>query len=458
MASVYSKRGKWYARLKGDKVPGKWSDAACEGCTNRDEAERYAKAAQKAIDQRRGIRPPGALTLREWVTRWLVVRQEAGHDWRKDRGRLDKHVLPQLGGLELSEVTSAHLAELVHALRFRAKLANRTVRNVYSVIAAVFRDARIAGKLQQTPCILTEAQLGPVIDKDPEWRSGAQFTRAEVETMISDRRIPLDRQVVYALGVLGGLRIGEGSALRWRHYDVTREPLGMLTVAKAYSTTRSAEKGTKTNAVKYVPVHPVLAEMLIEWRAQWATMFGREPEPDDLIIPVPPDVKRTKRKGERFRGYDFTGRRWREIDAKIVGGHQRSVYDTRATFITLMLEDGANRDILRTRITHTSAKRDAFSGYDRGERWAETCREVARLKVRRLVDVMQTGGRMPEDTDTSGLRRRGSKGHSCPPQLTVIQGGREVIPAACDLGMAAMSATCGQTDANEATQAIKANP
>lgn len=424
----------------------------------REQAVRYATAAQKAIDKRRGIREPGSVTLREWVKHWLVLRQEAGHDWKKDRGRLDKHVLPSLGGLELTEITSAHLAELVHALRFRVKLANRTVRNVYSVLAAVFRDARIAGKVQQTPCILTDAQLGPVTDKDPEWRSGAVYTRKEVETMISDARIPLDRQVVYALGLLAGLRPGEGAALRWRNYDVTREPLGMLTVAKAYSTSRSEVKGTKTEAVKFVPVHPVLAEMLTEWRAAWATMFGHEPAPDDLIVPLPLDVKRTRRTGERFRGWDYTGKRWREIDAKIVGGHHRSVYDTRATFITLALEDGADRDIIRSRITHTPPRRDAFDGYDRGERWAETCREVARLKVRRLAALCgATGGFVSDSNEKDGLRRRVSNGQSEPPGLRVIQGGVRTYVCSCHPDEASSSATM-LTRADEAKETSATSP
>lgn len=451
MASVYTKRGKWFARLKGDKVPGKWSDAVCEGCTTRDEALRYANAAQKAIDKRRGIRAPGSVTLREWVKRWLVLREESGHDWKKDRGRLDNHVLPALGSCELTEITTAQIAELVHALRFRVKLANRTVRNVYSVLAAVFRDARIAGHIQQTPCVLTEAQLGPVLDKDPTWRASALFSRDESEALISDRRIPLDRQLVYGFGLLAGLRPGEAAALRWSNYDPTAQPLGRLTVALAYSTSRSIEKGTKTNAVKSIPVHPVLAELLEEWRSLgFAKMFGRAPDDDDLIVPIPPDVKRVTRKDNQFRGWDYTGRRWREIDLPMLGWRPRSVYDTRATFITLALEDGADREILRERVTHAKPRRDAFDGYDRGERWAETCREVGRLRLRRLAALCGAdGGNMSDSNEKDGLRRRVSKGQSSPPELRLIQGGREVIPTACDLARAALSASVRRERADE---------
>jgi hypothetical protein len=33
------------------------------------------------------------------------------------------------------------------------------------------------------------------------------------------------------------------------------------------------------------------------------------------------------------------------------------------TFITLVIEDGAKPEIIRDRVTHTKAARDAFSGY-----------------------------------------------------------------------------------------------
>lgn len=434
MSSVFLKRGSYWASIKGDKQPGKWSCVPTHE-TDRDAAIRFATAAQKAIDKRRGVRAPDSVSLRDWCKGWIDRRRESENDWKKDRGRLDNHILPALGGHDLTDITTALVADLVHALRFKAKLAARTVRNIYSVLAAVLRDAAIAGKIPLSPCTLTEVQLGPLIDKDPEWRTGALFTRKEAEAMISDRRIPLDRQVVYGFGLLAGLRPGEGAALRWRHYDVTSTPLGKLTVAHSYSTSYSATKRTKTLSVRHVPVHPALATLLEHWRLGWAEMHGRPAEPDDLIVPLPPAVRRTKRKGERFRGWDYTGKRWRDIDLKALGWRARSVYDTKSTFITLAIEDGADPTIIKERVTHTRARRDAFDGYDRGPHWIATCREVAKLAIRRFSTDLLPGEIMSKESTTKGLRRRVSNVQSAPPELHVIQGGREVMPTSCDLGM-----------------------
>lgn len=395
MASIFLKRGKWWARLKGDKVPGKWSSVPT-GETDKARALKFADAAQKAIDSRPA--PVSKLSFRAWIAEWLVRRAESDHDWKKDRGRLDKHVLPVLGDVDLRALTTKHLADLIHALRFKTKLANRTVRNVYSVIAAAMRDAAIDGRIAATPCALTDAQLGEVVDKDPEWRQGAVFDRAEAETLISDPRIPIDRRVVYGFGLLAGLRPGEAAALRWRHYELT-QPLGRLTVALSYATHKNKTKRTKTLSVRHVPVHPALAALLEQWRAAW---FGGEPGPDDLIVPLPPDVIRTSRTGERFRGWDYTGKRWREVDLPMLGWRPRSVYDTKSTFITLAIEDGANPAVIRDRVTHTKSRNDAFGGYDRGPHWIETCQEVAKLRIRLLATSVRPDGQVPDTTSLNG--------------------------------------------------------
>jgi hypothetical protein len=123
-----------------------------------------------------------------------------------------------------------------------------------------------------------------------------------------------------------------------------------------HNTRKNREKSTKTDAVKHVPVHPVLAAMLAEWKlGGWAEMMGRAPTADDLIVPLPPDAaeRRRSRSGEPFRGHDYSGKRWREEDLPALGWRHRRHYDMRATFITLAIEDGADPEILEMRVAHT---------------------------------------------------------------------------------------------------------
>lgn len=444
MASVYARGKRLYVRLKGLKVVGRWDLKKTKYFVGEErEAARYAEGAQAILDKRHRLGKTSTsdepLTLSGWIEEWIPLRKESDHDYKRDRARLDHHVLPDLGDLELPDVTTVRVAELVHALRFRSspKLANRTVRNIYTVLSAAMRDAAFKGYIATSPCILTEAQLGPIKDKDPEWREGALYTRGEAETMISHPQIPADRQLVYGFGLLAGMRPGEIATLRWRHYDPTSEPLSRLLIATSYNTVAHVTKGTKTDTTKWIPVHPTLAAMLAEWKLSgWAAMFGRAPNPDDLIVPLPPDVKR-KRRGEPYRGYNYTGRRWRDVDLKMLGWRPRSVYDTKSTFITLAIDDGADRSILRDRVTHTKQKKNAFDGYDRGPHFVQTCVEVAKLRVARqfrteLGTALTKPPTSQENLSSEGGDRTLTRVRDDAPKFTVLDGERSGAVAAQD--------------------------
>ena len=173
--------------------------------------------------------------------------------------------------------------------------------------------------------------------------------------------------------------------------------------------------------------NPVLAAMLAEWKlGGWAEMMGRAPAADDLIVPLPPDAaERRSRFGEPFRGHDYSGKRWCDEDLPALGWRHRRHYDMRATFITLAIEDGADPEILETRVTHTRKSRNAFDGYNRGLHGERTCAEIAKLPIARGprssaieqpiavgagLDSLQSAAALAssEDNDEKSWRRRES--------------------------------------------------
>ena len=289
---VYARGSKLWIRFRD--VGGKWRDASTGYAVGQEalaQATHDEVVARVAASERTVKHAPArGLTVRAFAADWIVKRRERDLDWKGDQGRLKHHVLPELGELPIADVRARHLVDLFHKLRTDKDrpLAPKTIYNVYACCSAMFRDARLAELIEQSPCILDERQLGPRIDSDPEWRKDVVFSRTEAETLISDHRIPLDRQMVYGLELLAGVRTGEASALRWRHYDPVVRPLGKLLVARSYNSRTGREKNTKTEAVKHVPVHPTLAAMLAEWKlGGWPELMGRAPGPDDLIVPLP---------------------------------------------------------------------------------------------------------------------------------------------------------------------------
>jgi integrase len=221
------------------------------------DAERYLArrvanaAATRDADERAGRPGGGPLTVREFAARWLKERRGLGvRSIADDESRMNRHVLPRLGDLDIGQIRPAHVREFVITLRTAtarkdSKLAPRTIRNVYGLLSTMFRDAVAEGLITSTPCVLRKGVLPPKVDKDPTWRETAIYTRGEVERLISERLIPEDRRVLYALKGLAGLRHGEAASLRWRQYDARLEPLGGL-----------ALEVTKTGVPRRVPVHP----------------------------------------------------------------------------------------------------------------------------------------------------------------------------------------------------------
>jgi integrase len=369
MGSVYRRGRKLWLRFKGPD--GKWTQVGTDFLVGQ---ERQARVALEKLEKRitAGLGQGnigGPLTVARFVPTWLAERKLQVEDWKGDEAKLQQHVLPAIGRFRLDQVRPRHLVELM--LKLRGELAPKTVYNVYSVVCALFRDALLADLVPASPCVLTRRQLGAKVDSDPEWRSTAIYSRDEIEQLISDPRVPADRRVLYGLEGLAALRHGEAAGLRWRHYDASATPLGMLTVATSYDKGR-----TKTKMPRFMPVHPALAALLAEWKLTgWEKMFGRAPGPDDLVVPLEPEAKRPG--GIRLKN---NSRDRLIIDLAALGLRHRRGHDLRRTLISLARSDGALRDILR-RGTHQASK-EVIEGYTTFE-WEVLCREVSKLRIQR---------------------------------------------------------------------------
>ncbi len=85
---------------------------------------------------------------------------------------------------------------------------------------------------------------------------------------------------------LSGMRIGEAAAIRWRGYDATTNRIGRLLVASSFNRKKKLEKPVKTERPREVPVRRALAKVLASWKLDgWERLMGRQPTPDDLLIP-----------------------------------------------------------------------------------------------------------------------------------------------------------------------------
>ncbi|HEY4885612.1 MAG TPA: site-specific integrase [Myxococcales bacterium] len=379
---VFVRGSKLWMRLR--VRPGEWKNLPTKYRVGEEaQAAELRRLTQERLDAGHEFTeatgaPP---TVESFGRTFLKQRRELGvRSVDDDESRLKTHVYPVLGPMRLEEVQPRHVADVIAKVRAQ-KLAPRTVRNVYSVVRALFRDAQIAGLCSQQPCILTHFQLGKVRDGKKGWRAGAVFSREELEALISDPGIPQDRRVLYALASVGCLRHGEAAGLRWRDVVFGLEPLGRIVVLTSYD-----QGDTKTGAERWMPMHPVLAAMLAEWKlAGWAREQGRAPAPDDLVVPHSRPTNRGPRVEFGGMRSDHDSYKRLRKDLTALGKRLRRFHDFRRTGITLFREDGAERDVLRL-CTHGAPGQDVMELYT-SFGWSKLCAQVQPLKLHRGASV-----------------------------------------------------------------------
>jgi integrase len=394
MGSVFPRKSSKYWWIAFVDWTGRRRQISSER-TNKEDAERVLEAIERKISAQRaqGLGGKETLTLERYVTKWLAERRKRGLACVNDDEDRLAHALPVVGHLALEEIKPRHVRDLVRGLMAKQKLAPRTIRHVYGVLRVLFSDAVTEELLDTSPCVLRErrGELPKKIDKDPAWRATAVFARDEVEQLISDERIPQYRRVLYGLMFLGGMRVNEALARRWRDWDSQARPLGRLQVSSSYVRKARREKpATKTGAVRAVPVHPTLAALLGAWK------LAKHREPNELILPSP------ETKGTGFLNSNTTLARFHE-DCKLLGLRTRRQHDARRTFVSLGIADGARKDILRW-VSHGPVG-DIVDLYTTLP-WQTLCEEVAKLKIRLLEGALLPLG-WPQGSNSSATSLRG---------------------------------------------------
>lgn len=314
----------------------------------------------------------------------------------------------ELGRKFLADVTSDDVMAWVQDLTTKpgkrvAKLKARTVTGAFGTVSRGFAFARFRRLMTVNVCELPPGIL-PTAEDNEEVREAWVYTREEITNLISDDRVMHVRRVLYAILFCTGVRINEATPLRWSDWSAREVPLGRLAIVRALKTRTRVLKGTKTNTVRFIPVHPTLAAVLAEWKLSgWQRLMGRTPKDDDLIVP-------TNIGGIR---HDSNVRKQLWYDSLKVGVPRRRLHGTRHTFISLGIDDGARPDIFE-RLTHPPPTKKAFDKYRHRGTWSSLCAEVMKLDILRRETLPlaawaqgQTRG-SATDSATDSLTTRGN--------------------------------------------------
>lgn len=222
----------------------------------------------QAAKTRQRLRTPSRVTLREAAETFMegirsgAIATRSGETYKPSAVRsyeqgLASHVLPDLGGNRLGDVTAADLQGLVERLRAQG-LSASTIANALNPVQALYRRATQLGHVMHNPC--RDVSL-------PTIRSRRDHAADPGDAARMIRALPEQDQCAWALAFYAGLRLGELRALRWEDVD---ESAGFFHVQRSWDA-REGEIEPKSFAGRRdVPIIAALRPFLSEQRARCA--------------------------------------------------------------------------------------------------------------------------------------------------------------------------------------------
>src|SRR5690606_17499324 len=215
---------------------------------------------------------------------------------------------------------------------------DKSISNVIGVLRPMFEAAILEELVDRQPVALPRKTLkrAPAVEREI-------YQRHEVSLLIGDERISWPHRVLNAMLLLAGLREGEALGRRVRDIYWGPKPLGCMAVATQYD-----DRPLKTDNPRNVPIHPALEAILRDWLARGFRLYvGRDPEPDDFIVPATSARAKTEyiSRSTFYKAF--------RSNCRAVGVRHRSVHATRHTFITAARRGGSPADVLE-RVTHNA--------------------------------------------------------------------------------------------------------
>lgn len=208
----------WFIHYKG--LDGRWHTKSLKGRnTKADERKAAAKLdeVERKVERGEDPFPPPApapvaeLTFGELAEKWRAAL--TNRSAREDGYRLDGHVLPKLGKLPLSAVTTECLMEWLDEQRTaKDGLADGSIRHNLNLVSRVFafgiERGKVPGKVNPVRLIPVGKRPTQAVKRDRPWLDDDATVRLLVNGM------PEPFGLMFYLGNQCGLRTGELCGLR----------------------------------------------------------------------------------------------------------------------------------------------------------------------------------------------------------------------------------------------------
>lgn len=187
------------------------------------------------------------------------------------RGYINRHILPRWETAQATEMEPVAIQKWLRSLHRESGLSNPTLVKIRNVMVAIFKHAQRYGLLprSQEANPMLFVRQSSISDYEP-----VVLTLAQCVDILGN--LTGMHRVLVLADAATGLRISELLALRWSDVDHAH---ACIRVTRAYVYGNFGPPKSKASK-KPVPMHPLLAESLDEWRKQ--TPYATD---DDFVFP-----------------------------------------------------------------------------------------------------------------------------------------------------------------------------
>lgn len=321
-----------------------------EVLTKQEEAEKARAAELEAAKLR---------TVRQYADGVFMPTKEAtfSENARASyRMFLDKHILPVLGNLLLTDVTPAMISKLLIDFQ-KAGYAHASAVKLYNILNGLFDMAFMDDSIPISP-MLKVKRPAPRKDEAPKGESDKALTAKELSRVLSCvAQEPLKWQAYINLAADSGARRGELCGLQWPDIDWKS---GAITIRRNLQYT--AQKGvyvatTKNGKTRVVDVGMDTLDLLRKLREEQAAscvskwVFTQDGTPEPMFPQSP--TRYFKKFGERYGVEDFHPHKLRHSSASIAITNGADVVSVSQrlghsdTAVTLRMYAHANEESIR---------------------------------------------------------------------------------------------------------------
>lgn len=281
-----------------------------------------------------GHAPAHVPTLAQYAGSWLegldgMVRPSTLEAYQ---GRLERHVLPQLGGRRLDEIGIDEILTLISDLRKRG-YTDSTIATTFIALSRLFAHAVRREVIEVNPI--------SKLDRSERPRVGRQerpvLNGEEIGRLLG--AAPRRYRALLATAVLSGLRQGELLGLHWRDVDFEKEVIRVRSALDRRQ--RDVEPKTPT-ALRDVVLMPALSQVLQQHKRE--SQFDQA---DDYVF--------TTRVGTP-ENYAHLGSRVLNPVLKQAELPHLRWHDLRHTFASLLIAGGANVTFVSRQLGHSSSQ------------------------------------------------------------------------------------------------------